>query len=247
MPLPRFFVDLPLVPDTELQLPSDIAHHAVRVLRLRDGDDLVIFNGKGGQYPARLAVEGKSAAAQLGAFDAREAELPGRITLAQAIPSGDKMDWVIEKAVEVGVTTIQPIAAARCVLRLSGDRLEKRLAHWRRIVVAACEQCGRNRVPEVRAPLTPEQFLATVADGQAPLRVMCDPDAAIRLTDLVQQRDMAAGIELLVGPEGGWSPEELALAARYRVEAVRFGDRILRTETAGTALVAALSAKLDWI
>lgn len=247
MSLPRFFIDLPLAPDTALLLPGDIAHHAVRVLRLRDGDDLVVFNGLGGQYAARLAVDGKSATAHLGPFDAREAELPGRVTLAQAIPSGDKMDWVIEKAVEVGVSAIQPIAATRCVLKLSGERLEKRLAHWRRIVVAACEQCGRNRVPAVRAPLTTEQFLAAAPASTAPLRLMCDPDARVRLTERVQQADLAAGIELLVGPEGGWSPEELALAARYRVEAVQFGERVLRTETAGIALVSALSAKLGWI
>lgn len=247
MSLPRFFIDLPLAPDTELPLPTDIAHHAVRVLRLCDGDELVVFNGLGGQFPARLVVEGKSATAQLGAFNAREAELPGRIVLAQAIPSGDKMDWVIEKAVEVGVAAIQPIAAVRCVLRLSGERLEKRLAHWRRVVVAACEQCGRNRVPEVYAPLTPEQFLAATPTGATPLRLMCDPDAQIRLTELVPQRDLSAGLELLVGPEGGWSPEEMALAARYRVEAVQFGERVLRTETAGIALVSALSAKLGWI
>ncbi|NYE25899.1 16S rRNA (uracil(1498)-N(3))-methyltransferase [Pigmentiphaga litoralis] len=251
MSLPRFFVDLPLAPNTRVPLPADIAHHAFRVLRLRDGEDVILFNGQGGQVPARLEAEGKGGWAALGDHDPREAELPGRITLVQGIASGDKMDWVIEKAVEVGAHAIQPIAATRSVLRLSGDRLDKRLVHWRRITVAACEQSGRNRVPQVFAPLTAEQyFLSGSGDlSSAPLRLICDPDAKDRLTILATQRpgDLANGVELLIGPEGGWSPEEMALAARHGVQPVRFGDRVLRTETAGIALVSALSATLGWI
>ncbi|WP_124080110.1 16S rRNA (uracil(1498)-N(3))-methyltransferase [Pigmentiphaga humi] len=247
MPLPRFHIDLPMSPGARLALPDAIAHHALRVLRLREGEAIVVFDGRGGQYPAVLEAEGKRGYARLGAHDAREAELPGRIVLAQAIPSGDKMDWVIEKAVEVGAAAIQPLAAARSVLRLSGERLEKRLQHWRRVAVAACEQCGRNRVPEVGAPLTPQQWLETPpADGA--VRLLCDPDAGVRLTDWAgAPAAPPAAIELLVGPEGGWSDEEYALAQRHGVRMVRFGDRILRTETAGTALVSALSAKLGWI
>lgn len=251
MSLPRFFVDLPLAANTRVPLPADIAHHAFRVLRLRDGEDVILFNGQGGQVPARLEAEGKGGWAALGDHDPREAELPGRITLVQGIASGDKMDWVIEKAVEVGAHAIQPIAATRSVLRLSGDRLDKRLVHWRRIAVAACEQSGRNRVPQVFAPLTTEQYVLSGAtgDASAPLRLICDPDAKDRLTILATQRpgDLANGVELLIGPEGGWSPEEMALAARHGVQPVRFGDRVLRTETAGIALVSALSATLGWI
>jgi 16S rRNA (uracil1498-N3)-methyltransferase len=259
MSLPRFFVDLPLAPNTRVPLPADIAHHAFRVLRLRDGEDVILFNGQGGQVPARLEAEGKGGWAALGDHDPREAELPGRITLVQGIASGDKMDWVIEKAVEVGAHAIQPIAANRSVLRLSGDRLDKRLVHWRRIAVAACEQSGRNRVPQVFAPLTPEQYFlsaypagpdgVSAAPSPAPLRLICDPDAKDRLTILATQRagDLANGVELLIGPEGGWSPEEMDLAARHGVQPVRFGDRVLRTETAGIALVSALSATLGWI
>lgn len=247
MPLSRFHLDLPLQAGARIVLPVPIAHHALRVLRLRDGDEIVVFDGRGGQYAARLEADGKQAAALLGSHDPREAELPGRIVLAQAIPSGDKMDWVIEKAVEVGVHAVQPLAAARSVLRLSGERLEKRLRHWQRVAVAACEQCGRNRIPAVAAPLTPEQWLTRpLPDGTQ--RVFCDPDADIRLTQwLGGLPTPPADLELLVGPEGGWSPEEYALATRHGVRAVRFGDRILRTETAGTALISALSAKLDWI
>jgi len=247
MPLPRFHVDLSLQPGARLALPDSVAHHALRVLRLREGDEVVLFDGRGGQYSARLEIQGKQAYAQLGAYDPREAELPGRVILAQALPSGDKMDWVVEKAVEVGAAAIQPLAAARSVLRLSGERLEKRVQHWRRVAIAASEQCGRNRIADVGAPVTPQQWLERpVEDGT--VRLLCDPDAELRLTE------WAAGvgtppttIELLVGPEGGWSNKEYALAREHGVCMVRFGDRILRTETAGTALISALSAKLGWV
>lgn len=247
MPLPRFHVDLPLQAGTRLALPDPVAHHALRVLRLRDGEEIVLFDGRGGQYPARLGIQGKQATALLGAHDAREAELPGRVVLAQAIPSGDKMDWVVEKAVEVGAAAIQPLAAVRSVLRLSGERLEKRLRHWRRVAVAASEQCGRNRVPEVAEPLTLAQWLARPpADGA--VRLLCDPDADLSLTEWAAGLETPpSSIELLVGPEGGWSDEEYAQARNHGVRMVRFGDRILRTETAGTALISALSAKLGWI
>ncbi|GAA4329187.1 16S rRNA (uracil(1498)-N(3))-methyltransferase [Pigmentiphaga soli] len=246
MPLPRFHLEHPLAPESRVALPDAIAHHATRVLRLRDGDELVLFDGGGGQYPAILELDGRAAWARTGRHDPREAELPGRVVLAQAIPAGDKMDWVVEKAVEVGAAEVQPLAAARSVLRLSGERLDRRLLHWRRVAVAACEQCGRNRVPHVAPPLTPAQWLAR--DGAAPLRLFCDPDATVRMTDLLAGLPQPpAAVELLVGPEGGWAPEEYELAGRHGVQAVRFGERILRTETAGTALISALSARLGWI
>jgi 16S rRNA (uracil1498-N3)-methyltransferase len=248
MASPRFLVDLPLAPHTELFLPDDVAHHAGRALRLRDGDPVVVFDGKGGEYPATLAFEGKHAVVKLGAHDVREAELAGRITLVQGIASGDKMDWIIEKAVETGVHAIVPIAAERSVLKLTGDRLEKRLAHWRRIVQAACEQCGRNRIPTVSAPVTLAQWAAdagaTRADG---LRLLCHPGADQALTDRVRALPDLQDLALLVGPEGGWSEEESKRARAGGVEAVSFGPRVLRTETAGTALISAVSAALGWV
>lgn len=245
MSLPRFFVDLPLVADNELALPADIAHHAVRVLRLQDGDALIMFNGRGGEYPAQLRVQGRQASVALGSLNPREAELPVPVTLVQGIASGDKMDWIIEKAVEMGASAVQPVAATRSVLRLSGDRLEKRMAHWRRVAIAACEQSGRNRIPEVAVPLTLPVYLANAPTDC--LRLLCDPAADARLTDLIAQRDLSQGIALLVGPEGGWSKDELEAATRHGVDTARFGDRVLRTETAGTALIAALSARLGWV
>jgi 16S rRNA (uracil1498-N3)-methyltransferase len=248
MSLPRFHVDLPLAPNAELFLPDAVAHHAGRALRLRDGDTVVLFDGKGGEYPAILSFEGKHAVVKLGEQDSREAELAGRITLVQGIASGDKMDWIIEKAVETGVHAIVPIAADRCVLKLSGDRLEKRLAHWRRIVQAACEQCGRNRIPTVSAPMTLAQWLAADATaGETTARLLCHPGAEQALTARVKARVGLQDLVLLVGPEGGWSDDELTRAKKAGVEAVSFGPRVLRTETAGTALIAASSAALGWL
>lgn len=243
MSLPRFFCDLPLASGLRLELPDALAHHAIRVLRLRDGAELVLFNGQGGEYPARLLIDGKKGWAELGQHLAREAELPGRITLVQGLPSGDKMDWVIEKAVELGAAAVQPIAAQRSVLQLSGPRLEKRVQHWQRIAQSAAEQCGRNRLMTVGAPLSLRDWLAQPADGP---RLMCHPEAADDLPGWLAQHPDSQALTLMVGPEGGWSEEELAAAGKAGVEAVRLGPRVLRTETAGLALIAAASALLGW-
>ncbi|MBN3792072.1 16S rRNA (uracil(1498)-N(3))-methyltransferase, partial [Burkholderia sp. Ac-20353] len=147
--VPRFFVDAALRADAMLTLPADVARHA-QVLRLQPGDTLALFDGTGGQYRAQLVeIDKRSAIARLDAFEPTEAEPPYRVTLAQGIAGGDKMDWVIEKAVELGAAAIAPLSTSRGVVRLSGERAEKRVAHWRGIVRAACEQCGRNRVPDV--------------------------------------------------------------------------------------------------
>lgn len=243
MSVPRFFCDAPLSAGTRIALPDALAHHALRVLRLRAGESVVLFNGQGGEYPATLDVDGKAGFAQLGAFDPREAELAGRITLVQGLPSGDKMDWVVEKAVELGAARVCPIAAQRSVLQLSGPRLDKRVAHWQRIAQSAAEQCGRNRLMTVDAPLALADWLALPADG---LRLLCHPDADTDLAGLLQTTPGLASLTLLVGPEGGWSDKELAQAREAGVQTVRFGPRVLRTETAGLALIAAAGALLGW-
>lgn len=243
MSVPRFFCDAPLSAGTRIALPDALAHHALRVLRLRAGESVVLFNGQGGEYPATLDVDGKAGFAQLGAFDPREAELAGRITLVQGLPSGDKMDWVVEKSVELGAARVCPIAAQRSVLQLSGPRLDKRVAHWQRIAQSAAEQCGRNRLMTVDAPLALADWLALPADG---LRLLCHPDADTDLAGLLQTTPGLASLTLLVGPEGGWSDKELAQAREAGVQIVRFGPRVLRTETAGLALIAAAGALLGW-
>lgn len=250
MPTPRFYCESPLRAQSRLDLPEALAHHALRVLRMRDGDALTLFDGTGGEYPATLRVEGRQAWAELGGHDPRESELPGRIVLAQGLPGGDKMDWVVEKAVELGAARLAPIAARRSVLQLTGERAEKRLAHWRRVARAASEQCGRNRIMQIDRPIRLGEWLAQEgpADAAPALRLLCHPEAEVDLAAALAPLRGRADMELvlLVGPEGGWSDEELQAARRAGVQAVRFGPRVLRTETAGLALIAAASALLGW-
>lgn len=243
MPLSRFFCPFALSAHARIELPDAIAHHAVRVLRLRQGEKIVLFDGNGGEYPATLHIEGKAAYAELGAHDPRTAELAGAITLVQGLPSGDKMDWIVEKAVELGAHRLVPIAAQRSVVQLAGARQEKRIAHWRRISASASEQCGRNRVMGVDEPALLEHWLAKPPAG---LRVLCHPEAGMTLPHALQAAGNIRELSLLVGPEGGWSEAELAAARASGVQAVRFGPRVLRTETAGLALIAAATALLGW-
>lgn len=242
--MPRFFVDMPLSTSDLLALPEDVARH-VQVLRMQPGDALTLFNGRGGQYEARLAELGRrSATVELGAFAAIEAEPPYRITLAQGIAGGDKMDWLIEKAIELGVSRIVPMGTARAVVRLAGERATRRQMHWQALVAAACEQCGRNRVPEVEPPRELSAWLDTLPaaldDGE--LRLMLSPRAAQPFDALPKQAPLAA-VTLLIGPEGGLAPEEEAAATARGFTPIALGPRVLRTETAGIAVLAALAAR----
>jgi len=243
MATPRFYCPQGLAPHLTIELPEALSHHALRVLRMKDGAALVLFDGTGGEYPARLVVQGKRAQAAVGAFEPREAELAGSLTLVQGLATTDKMDWVIEKAVEMGVARVVPIAADRSVLQLSGERRDKRLAHWRRIAESAAEQCGRNRIMQIDAPMSLAHWLEMPAQG---LRLMCHPEAPDTLRSALAGKP--THISLIVGPEGGWSESEMSLAAggADRLTPVRWGDRVLRTETAGIALAAACSALMDW-
>ena len=243
MATPRFYCPVGLAAGRSIELPQGLAHHALRVLRLRDGAAIVLFDGHGGEYPATLQASGHGASALLGAHDAREAELAGEITLLQGIAAGDKMDWIIEKAVELGARRVVPVAARRSVLQLSGARLEKRQRHWERVAQAASEQCGRNRLMAIAAPQSLGDCLREL-DVAAGLALFCHPEASQSLAQALQPdtRQLA----LLVGPEGGWAEDELELARGHGLQAVRHGARVLRTETAGLALVAAASALLGW-
>lgn len=221
----------------EAALPEALAHHALRVLRLRDGEAVVLFDGSGGEVEAQLAVRGKAVFAVLGARRACECESPLEVVLVQALAAGDKMDWVVQKAVELGVHAIQPVQAERSVLRLAGERAERRVAHWQQVAVAACEQCGRNRVPQVR----PLQML--------PAWLAAHRGEHIQVLAPGGEGGLGAGpappgtVHLLVGPEGGWSEAELAAFDAAGCARVRLGPRILRTETAGLAALAALQAR----
>ena len=218
-------------------LPVALAHHAVRVLRLTDGAAVVLFNGEGGEVHARLALRGREVWIEDARHVACERESPLDITLVQALASGDKMDWIVQKAVELGVHAIQPVSGTRSVVRLEGARADRRLAHWQQIAVAACEQCGRNRVPVV-LPL--RSLAAYLAGDDGRTRWALLPQAGKRLVDCAWSP--AATHALLVGPEGGWAPEEEARLAAAGVTGVRCGPRILRTETAGLAALAVVQS-----
>jgi len=243
MPAPRFHCPAPLAPHARIELPDALAHHALRVLRLRPGAPITLFDGGGGEYPAILQADGKAAWADTGEFDPVERELPGHITLLQGMAGGDKMDWIIEKAVETGAARVVPITADRSVLRLAGPRLARRLTHWRAIARAASEQCGRNRLMAVADPQPLAEALRGLTPAEGPA-LFCHPEGALPLAQaLMPVRDR---LNLLVGPEGGWSDAELAAAATAGLVPVTVGPRVLRTETAGVALIAAATALLGW-
>ena len=230
----RFFCPFPLPASGEIQLPEALAHHAARVLRLRDGDPVILFDGSGGEQPAVLSLRGKQCFAALGERREVERESPLGLVLVQALASGDKMDWIVQKAVELGVAAIVPVQAERSVLRLAGERAAKRVEHWQQVAISACEQSGRNRVPLVAPICGLRDYLARPREG---LRLILDPGATQRLLDAARP---AGEAQLLIGPEGGWSDDELAACRSAGCVGMRLGPRVLRTETAGLAAIAAL-------
>ena len=232
--VPRFFAPVQLSLGAEIDLPERVARHCA-VLRLRRGDAVVVFNGEGGEFSAELTrVSRRDARAHVISRQTSERESPLVIALAQCVSSGDRMDATLQKSTELGVSRIVPIASERSVMRLSSDRADRRVAHWRNVVIAACEQCGRNHVPEVAAIIDFDGFLGqAAADG---LRLLLAPDADRDLKRL----EPPGKVTLLVGPEGGLAPEERQRAERRGFVAVRFGPRVLRTETAPLAAIAAM-------
>jgi 16S rRNA (uracil1498-N3)-methyltransferase len=240
--IPRFYCALPLAAGSEIALPEGAAQHAVRALRLQPGDAITLFDGSGGEYTAVIAGIKKTAVqVALGAHHAVERESPLDVTLVPALATGDRMDWIVQKAVELGVTRIQPVVTRRSVLRLDSARAEKRIAHWQAIAIGACEQCGRNRVPEV---LAVRDLAETLADRMETPRIVLAPDDGVPLASLGAP---AGPIALLVGPEGGFADQELEAMRRAQCRFVRLGARVLRTETAGIAALAAIQTLWgDW-
>ncbi len=249
--LPRFYCPVPLSANTCVALPEAAAHHASRSLRLREGDTIVLFNGNGAQFPGILRFEQGRAMAELGDAQYTRTELPGSIGLVQGLPAGDKMDWIIEKAAELGVSDIFPVSAERSIVQLSGNRLEKRHIHWQRIAESASEQSGRNCILRVHSLQSLRSYLQQPGN---PRGFLCHPEggtsflqALSQSSQMPSQSDTAPAMRLLIGPEGGWSQQELDLAQAAGVEKVTFGERILRTETAGIAMTAAAVATLGWV
>jgi 16S rRNA (uracil1498-N3)-methyltransferase len=234
MPLRRIFSEEPLRERTEIRLTGEAASHVVKVLRLRVGQTLVVFDGSGRDYDGRITGFDRDGVGILtGAGREIATESPASITLLQAVCRGQRMDAVIQKATELGVTCIRPLLTERSVVRLHDDQMARRREHWRRIAIGACEQCGRSRIPHVAPPLALPDALAQATELQT--RLMLDPGGDPASGDLA-----GTPIGLLIGPEGGLTEGEyrLAVAAGYR--AIRLGPRILRTETAPLAALAVL-------
>lgn len=237
MRISRLFTDQPLEPGSEVALDAEASLYLVRVLRLRKGDALVLFNGDGSDYAAELTVPRKEQVRlQVNARLPAVAESPLDLTLVQAISRGERMDQSLQKATELGVRALQPLFTERVEVRLDGERLDKRMAHWRGVIQAACGQSGRARVPELRPPLDLNQWLETPAPG---LRLALAPGADRGLASM----DPVTGpVEVLVGPEGGFNEAETSACERAGLLAVSLGPRILRTETAGPVAIAVLQA-----
>lgn len=237
----RIFVDTPLVGAGEIELPRAATEHVLRVLRLGAGSAITLFDGRGGEHRATLTHAARgSARARLDDHDPVERESPLAITLLQAVSRAEKMDWVLQKATELGVTAIRPVLAERSVMRLDADRAGRRQAHWLGVLRSACEQCGRNRVPSLlpAAPLAEACAQFRAADASA-LALVLDPRAQTPLGRAVGGLRSAG---LLIGPEGGWSEREFDASQQHGFIAARFGPRVLRTETAAIAALTALQA-----
>lgn len=237
----RVYLDLPLEAGASVELPEGPFRHLVQVLRLQAGAALTVFNGQGGEYAAVLeTVAKRGATLRIGAHDAVDRESPLALTLVQGISKGDRMDYTIQKAVELGVHAIVPVVTERCNVHVDRERQDKKLEHWRGIVVSACEQSGRTRVPVVH-PI--RKFAEWLGSETASTRLVLDPLS----TRPLSAATVADGCSVIVGPEGGLSESELGAAQRAGCIGVRLGPRVLRTETAGAAALAALQALAgDW-
>lgn len=235
MHTPRFYLDQTLAPGARFSLPPGPARHAAKALRLTPGDTVTLFNGRGGEYAARIErIHKDEVAVAIAGFTDVERESRLQVMLAQGISSGERMDYTLQKAVELGVAAIQPIAARRSVVKLAGERADKRVAHWQGVVASACEQCGRNRVPEVTTPLPLADWLGRRSPGRL---LFLSPLAKARLADL----PVPGGTDWLVaGPEGGFEADEIAALNAAGAVPVRLGPRVLRTETAALAALAAM-------
>ena len=236
MRLTRVFIDAPLEPGTRVTLEGNAASHLTRVLRLRVGASLALFNGQGGEYSASIdKAHGGTVIVAVGGHTPMERESPLELTLAQGVSRGERMDLVVQKATELGATHLVPVLTERSIVKLAGEQAQRKLAHWRAIAIAACEQSGRNGPPQVSPPVGFAQFLAGTA-AQA-TRLILTPSSRLRIPDVPRPTH---GVTVLVGPEGGLTEEEQERAVAAGFIGVRMGPRVLRTETAALAALTLL-------
>ena len=237
MRIPRIYTGQELRANSAIQLEAGPSQHIARVLRMRAGDRLVLFDGTGGEYAATLNdIDKKSVRVDTGAYQARDLESGLPIHLGMAVSRGDRMDWVVQKATELGVTDLTPLLTQRTGVKLTGARADKKQRHWQQIAVSACEQCGRNRLPRIH-PLQDVQAWLETTDAEHKLVLHHRADA------LGSGSEKPDSIALLVGPEGGLNDEEIATAEQAGYQSLRLGPRVLRTETAPLAAIAILQAR----
>jgi 16S rRNA (uracil1498-N3)-methyltransferase len=246
MRLTRVYVEEALAPGTSRSLAGNAATHITRVLRLERGATLTLFDGRGGEYAARVEDLRKDRVlVSIGAHAASERESPLAIVLAQGVSRGERMDLVVQKATELGVRRIVPLVTERTVVRLDPRQADNRLRHWRAIAIAACEQCGRNTLPLIDASVRLDEWLGTASDSLARsaefTRIVLSPEAELRVRDLAPS---SGGFLVLIGPEGGLAESEQTAAHAAGFQALTLGPRILRTETAAIAALAALQERL---
>jgi 16S rRNA (uracil1498-N3)-methyltransferase len=240
MRLTRVHVTEPLTSAAQQVLRGPAANHISRVLRLRTGDELILFDGRGGEYEARIDEFRKDAVlVSVNEHRAVERESPLAITLAQGVSRGERMDWVIQKATELGVRSIAPILSERTVVRLDAKQTVNKVRHWQAIAIAACEQCGRNQVPEVATPVSLAAFLEQ--GTSTGIRLLLSPLGKLRVRDL---HAGDSGVAVLIGPEGGFSEGEQQAAIAAGFTALSLGPRVLRTETAAIAALTAIQQQL---
>ena len=234
--MPRFYLDAALRAGSSVLLPEDSAHHAVHVLRVQTGDEITLFNGRGGEYVARIAsIQRLKVLVDVLAHRALERESPLRVVLVQGVSAGERMDFTVRKAVELGVAQIQPVLAASSVARPKGERAAARHAHWQKIAIAACEQCGRNQIPAVHSMVAASDYR-----GGTGSKILLSPASELRFSQAI--KDGGSDFTLAAGPEAGFNAQEEAAFLDAGFVPVRLGARVLRTETAGIAALAALNA-----
>jgi 16S rRNA (uracil1498-N3)-methyltransferase len=239
MRVSRVYAEVPVGGRVQLELGGTAANHVARVLRLRPGDPLILFDDAGGEYTATVeALTRDAVRVTVGAYLDVNRESPLHVTLAQGISRGERMDVVVQKATELGVQRIVPILAERTVVRLNAAQAANRLRHWRAIAIAACEQCGRNRLPEITPPMSLQDFL--VSDYPAGLRLVLSPEGGLTAREL----RASPAATLLIGPEGGLSDAERSAALAAQFTGMMLGPRILRTETAALAALAVIQQQL---